>query len=318
MSKFWTILLKVIMVVSFIGILVFVGIAIFNNINISYEAYNYIYSLHNKTDFNKLQNNIYNNVKTQYNGTNDDYARFINSSITEINLSIDFYLDYLANEDSLSKGEQDKLCSLYDEYIKGFSQSQKDYDQYTIAYEEAKAKIENNHNDSNYAKAVLKAKSVELIKNYAKCYQNGSEFFKYLASIVQKHSFNGKAYHTYTGICYMIEVGLVDNSIGHVISDMNIKLKNAEFDKSIVDYDIVNNYYKFLSTKSSFSQKDTLKNNSLLAFVNNLNSLDVYEWAGNYEKYNLNLSDSLKSKSERAKSFYDINFRGIEEWENDF
>lgn len=318
MSKFWTVLLKIIMVMSFIGILVFVGIAIFNNINISYEAYNYIYTLHNKTDFNTLQNNIYNNVKTKYNGQYDDYARFINSSITQINMGIDFYLDYLANEDKLSKGEQDKLCSLYDSYIKSFSETQKDYNQYTFAYDEAKIKIETNHNDANYAIVNLRARGVELVKNYAKCYQNGSKFFKYLVSVVQNHCFDGKSYHVYTGLCYMIKVGLIDNSIVYVMSDMNIKLNDSGFNKSITSYDLVDSYYDFLQKESSFSQKVTITNNSLLAFINNLNSLDVYEWAGNFGKYTENLSDTLKQKSKSAKSFYDVNFRGIEEWENDF
>lgn len=300
------------MVVSFIGIFVFIGIAIFNNINISYEAYNYIYSTHNRTDFKSLQNNIYNNVKTTYNGSADDYAGFINGAITELNNGIDFYLDYLAKEDELSKGEQDKLCSLYDKYLNAFTATEKAYNQYKLIYEEIKIKIEEDHNNADYGEANLRARDVELVREYSNCYKNGSAFFKYLVEVVENHCFNGERYHTYNGLEYMIEVGLVDNAIPHVLSDMTIKLNNNTFDKKVRNYDCVDSFYDFLQTKSKYSQKDTLKNNVLLAFVNNLNSLNVYEWAGNYNEYSQNVPSSLKEKCESAKSFYDSNFRGIE------
>ena len=62
MSKFWSVILKIIIVISILGIIFFVGFAIFKNQNISFEAYNYITRCQDETDFQTLHDNIINNV----------------------------------------------------------------------------------------------------------------------------------------------------------------------------------------------------------------------------------------------------------------
>lgn len=310
MSKFATILLKILIVLSFIGIVIFVGIAIFNNQNIAFESYNYIIYTHNSKDFKTLQTNITNNVKTVYGGNSDVYANYINSAITELNEGIDYFLDYLVFEDDLTKGEQDKLTSLYDKYLTGFKTTETSYKTYMQAYENARKQIEENHEEADYAKANVKAKGVSLVRNYVYCYDYGSDFFKYLVSLVNRYNLNGSGLFSYKGQSYMIKVGIVENTLEFVFDNMNKKANDLSYVEVITTNELIDTYYDYLSNAEKYGDDDSVVNTGFRQFINNLNCLNIYDWAGNYQAYTNSLSDELKQKSDSAKTFFNNNFKG--------
>lgn len=286
------------------GILIFVGIAIFNNQNISFEAYNYIVATRSQTKFSVLQNNIENNVKWKHGGSQDTYAKYINDAIKELNLGIDYHLDYLALEEDLSKGEQDKLSGLYADYISKFNDCKTYYSEYILVYNEVPT-----IDDANFAENILRNKAVYLIKNYAKCYEAGAEFFKYLVDVCKVHSLNGKNFYTYTSVGYMIETELVLTSLPAVDSDMDIRNSSVEFVKDVRTYDKVDSFYDFVAHKSLYGDDDVLRHIPFKNFLNSIRLLDIYEWAGNYEEYYETLTDNQKYFATLALNFYNQNYR---------
>ena len=272
MSKFATILLKILITLSFIGIVVFVGIAIFNNQNIAYEAYNYIVSTQSSKDFKTLQNNVRNNVKTYYDGPKDVYADYINSAVIELNEGIEYFLDYLAFEDGLTKGEQDKLISLYDSYVKGFHNTEKIYKDYMDAYDLVRQKIETDYEGANYAKSHLNAQGVLLVKTYGSCFENGSRFFKYLVNLVNKYNLDNSGLFSYKGQNYMIKVGIVDNTLNFVYENMTKKVNDLSYAEDIKTNTLIKTYYDYLSTETKYGDDDSITNTAFRLFINNLNS----------------------------------------------
>ncbi|MBR1985020.1 MAG: hypothetical protein IKA31_04690 [Clostridia bacterium] len=310
MNKFWTILLKILIVVSFIGIIVFVGIAIFNNQNIAFEAYSYIAYTHKSTDFKTLQNNITNNVKADYYDSEmDSYAKYINTAITELNAGIDYYIDYLVFEDELTKGEQDKLINLYDSYLGMFSKVNEDYKSYKDAYEEARVQVENDYEGSDVALNKLKSWGFILVRDYTGCYEKGSEFFKFLVEMVDTYDQNSSGLYSYTGQGYMIKNGLVDYSLEFVLYNINERVNGRTHQANARSNALVENFYDFVSTSKKFTDKSTVTNTNLRVFINNLNQLNIYEWAGNNSNYLKTLSDDLKQVSNSALTFYNNNFK---------
>ena len=308
MSKFASVLLKIIIFVSLMGILIFVGIAIFNNQNISFEAYNYIVAKRNDAKFAGLQNEIEANVKWNYGGAQDTYAKYINDAIKELNLGIDYHLDYLALEEDLSKGEQDKLSSLYGDYTSKFNECKEYYTEYILVYKEM-ANIEDSEEETNFAENILRNKAVYLIKNYAECYKSGAEFFKYLVEICKNYSLNGKNFYTYTSVGYMIETALVLQTLPTIDYDMDIRNSSVAFVKDVKTYDKVDSFYDFVTHKSSFGDNSVLRNIPFKNFLNCIRLLDIYEWAGNYENYYEKLTDNQKYFASTALNFYNENYR---------
>jgi len=306
MSKVASVLLKIIIFVSLMGILIFIGIAIFNNINVEFQAYNYIVSTRNNTNFSKLQTEINNNVKWNYGGAQDMYAKYINDAVIELNRGIDYHLDYLALEESLSRGEQDKLSNLYSDYVSKFNSCKKDYQEYISVYHEVP-----NIEDKNFAENILRNKAVYLIKNYSKCYESGSEFFKYLVEVYRRHSLNDKNYQSFTGISYMIECELVLKSLPAIDADMDLRNASVSFTKNVRVHDKVDSFYDFVTNKTSVGDHSTLNNSPFRNFLNALRLLDVYEWTGNFDAYYETLSDDYKYFASYSLEFYNNNFRGI-------
>ena len=308
MSKFGNILLRIIIVLSFVGIVVFVGIAIFNNQNIAFEAYNYIVATQSSKDFNQLQTNIRNKFKATYDGLSDTYANFIDSAITELNEGIDYFIDYLVFEDKITKGEQDKLTSLYKNYVKSFEATEESYSLYTESYEDAKKKIEEDHEYANYAKELVNKRAVYVVRNYYSCFTNGSDFFKYLTKIVNKYNMDNSGYFSYKGQSYMIKVGLVDYANNFILDNMDKKERGQTYETSATANALVNTYYSYLANAEDYNDSQCLTNNDFREFKNNLNSLDIFEWAGNYENYTATLTEDLKTKSSNALSFFNNKF----------
>jgi len=304
MNKFWTVVLKFLIVISFLGIVAFVGIAIFNNQNISYEAYNYIESNMQETDFQQLQNDIRAKVKVSYGGASDSYANFINSAIIELNEGINYYNDYLAVENNILKGEQDKLIELFDDYVGAFNLTVEAYNVYTQAYEYARIQIEEAHEQSDYAQANLNAKGAYLVKTYVNCYVCGSKLFKNLAKIVDKYSLFNTHLFSYKLQSYMIKNGMVDYSLDFVVENMNKRINDNAYSASASSFKLIEKFYDYLNNETKYYDSEVLTNENFKTFKNDLNCLDIYEWAGNYSNYLIQLKEDLRAKASFAYTFF--------------
>ena len=318
MRKFFEILLKIIIVVSFVCIIVFVGVAIINNRSIAYEGYNYIVSTRNKTNFSVTQNGISENLRIRFNEMDKDpLGEFINKAGIELNKGIDFFVDYLSLEDNLTKGEQDILVRGYKNYTNSFLNVKEAYISYLEAYKEAEDKYNNDYQNSDYAVETANAKGLYIVTTYIEAYRKGSEFFKDLIKITNKYMLPNLSYQTYKAQSYMIKIGYVDYSLESRFNENGIRIDTGIIDilnerlriKDFKDYNLNNNssvraFNRYMITSNNFADKDYLTNNEFKEFSNNLNDLNIFEWAGNYEVYYKTLSDSLKTKASSSKVFY--------------
>lgn len=309
MSKFATLLLKIILVISFIGIIVFVAFAIINNQNISYEAYNYVSNAYLQTNFDSLKNNVNANMKSSYNGEVDEYAKYINSAINEVNKGSKYFLNYLSVEKDLTKGEQDKLRSLFDNYLSNFNKALNAYNDYITSYQDADYQYTNNFDNSSVALSIVISKCVYFVERYTDCYVSGSQFLKYLVDITNKYSFQNC--FSYKEQAYLIKVGIVDNTTNYVLENMKNKKENRAYNTNVRDNDLIDCFYDFLGKEQNFKEENLITNSNFQQFVLNLNSLNIYSWAGNYENYKSSLKDEVViAKCENAKNFFVLNFRG--------
>ena len=311
MSKFWSVILKIIIVISILGIIFFVGVAILRNQNISFEAYNYISSVNSRMDFEEMQANISSKVREEFDGDDDLYADFINSATTELNNGISYFLDYLAHEDGLTKGEQDKLINLYYNYVNNYHEFEVYYDKYIEAYDLAEQN-RNKYEESDYLRATVRAASVYLVESYVDSYRKGSEFFKYLVEIVNKYTLSNSGLFSFKGQGYMIKCGLVDYSLDFVSKNLKHRL-NVETDsykKNPRTNQLINNYYLFINKSATLTDANSVTNTEFRVFINNLNTLNIFEWAGNYANYFNTLDDVLATNAYSALTFYNNNFKG--------
>lgn len=311
MSKFWSVVLKIIIVISILGIIFFVGVAILRNQNISFEAYNYISSVNSRIDFEKMQANVSSKVREEFDGDNDLYAEFINSACTELNNGISYFLDYLSHEDGLTKGEQDKLINLYYNYVKNYYDFEWYYNEYIKNYEIAEQN-RNNYEQSDYLRATVRAAAVDLVESYVNSYRKGSEFFKYLVQIVNKYTLSNSGLFSFKGQGYMIKCGLVDYSLDFVTKNLQHRL-NVEYDsykKNPRTNQLINNYYSFLTKSQTLTDVNSVTNTEFRVFINNLNTLNIFEWAGNYANYFNTLNETLALNAYSALTFYNNNFKG--------
>ena len=314
MDKTKTILLKVFIILSIIGIIVFSIIAIILNLNVKYQAYNYIKNSSKNYDIIATQNTIRENIKNYYNGIeqDDDYAEYINSAISTGYEGSMLFINYLAVEDEISKGEQDKLCSLYDGFIESMNLCLDNYDDYKRAYDEAVYAYNHDYENSDYAMANLRTKNVYFIKKYIEVYKSFSVYFKYLVDLVKTYSFGNKNLFSYQEVYYLVQIGVVDNTLGDVLSDMTEKIYNINFDKEVRSYDLVDKYYDFLENRNRFDDTSLISNTNLRVFITCINEVNIYLWAGNYEEYILTLNENTRSKAKTANDFFSEHIREVE------
>lgn len=311
MSKFWSVILKIIIVISILGIIFFVGVAIFKNQNISFEAYNYISSVNSRIDFEEMQANVSSKVREEFDGDDDLYAEFINSASTELNNGISYFLDYLSHEDGLTKGEQDKLINLYNKYVDNYYRFEIYYDKYVEAYEIAEQK-KDDYEQSDYSRSTVRAAAVNLVEKYVDSYRIGSEFFKYLVQIVNKYTLTNSGLYSFKAQSYMIKCGLVDYSLDYVLQNLKYRLnqKLDVYNKDPKTNQLIRNYYYFITKSATYTDRISVTNTEFRVFLNKLNTLNIFEWAGNYDNYLKTLNEDLSVNASDALTFYNNNFKG--------
>ena len=317
MSKFATVLLKIIMVIAFIGIIVFVAFAIITNQNVSYEAYNYISSYYQNSDFSSFESKVNSNMRETYDdgqewhGNIDTYAIFLNTAIRELNNGSKHFLNYLSCEKDLTKGEQDNLKNLFNKYTSSYDNAKKAYDDYMVSYQDADNQFNHHHDESDVALSIVKSKCIYFVEIYADCYVQGSKFFKALVDLVDKYTFKNSKTFSFKDEVYLIKVGTVDGCIDFVYLNMRNKKDSKSYEINARNYDLVDCFYDVLNIENNFKDENSIINENFQNFILNLNKLNIYGWASNYESYKNSLvKQEMINACENAHSFFVSNFRG--------
>ncbi|NCB48129.1 MAG: hypothetical protein EOM55_00640 [Clostridia bacterium] len=288
MKKFWTVMLRIIMVMSFIGAFSFVGIAIVTNQGIEFESYKYIIKKFDETDFSAFESNVKANVKLTYGSSNDKYTDFLANACAELNEGINYFLDFLAIESGLQKGDHNILIDGFNDYLQNFDKANDAYDDYMSAYSKAE-----DTSGATYACNLVISSEKMFSDAYLKCYKSGSLFFKNLARIVREYSFDNMGL-SYSCQNYAIKVGLCDYVALEVFT---VTRGNIDINQLKIIFD------NFCLNGDSFGDEDVIINNNFKKFVDILNLLNIYEWAGNYNAYATSLSNA--SDALWAKDFFD-------------
>ncbi len=304
MKKFWTVLLRITMIVSLIGILVFAGVAIIKNRNIAYEAYNYISTGIEKENFDDMFDKFKKAsdsgdeanegcVVYRYGGTDDKYMSFVNSAVMKGLAGCKTYLDYMAVLPNVTKGEQDNAEKCFDQFISAYKKTLASYDIYVAAYKNAKvSKGERN------AVAIMESKEGNLVSTYIICYNELTSLLLSLHDIVSKYAFEGEM--TFEAQSPIITAGLAQKAISNIFLGTS---RNEWLDIYATTNQDIKNYEAYVENSQSSSSNLEITNTDFRNFVNNINSLDTYSWAKNYEDYNASLIGEKKSKSEKAYSY---------------
>lgn len=295
MKKFFSALLRIIMLLSFVGILVFVSIAFINSQNTSFEAYNYVYNNKQVLYLDETVENINNNVKIRYGAKDDVYASFISMAVSDISKGIDYFLNYLALQDNITRGEQDRIIRSFDNMSNELSIVNNAYNEYMEAY-----KIAQEQSGAEYAAQNVIAREIYLIDRYIVFYNAESLLLKNIVEIIQEYSMEQVSYE---GLTYLIKAGLSEGVIREVFVG-----ESQEDRGDIANNELANTFYEFDIRSTRFSNKDVVLNEILRTFVEDLNHLNIYSWAGNYEGYIANLTGTTRARAISAKSFFDDNF----------
>lgn len=294
MKKFWSSLLRVTMIVSLIGILAFAGVAILKNRNIAYEAYEYISIGIEQRDFEQSFENFRTKVFYRYSGTDDKYMSLVNKAVSSELDGCKYYLDYLSVLPDISKGEQDSLEKEFDDFINSFNQTITDYNIYAEALDNAKAE-----GGSQTAITIVESKEGNLVLSYINCYNNLTKLFNNLADVVSKYAFEGEL--PYEAQSHIISAGLSQKAITDVFRGTS---RSDWLDIYANTNQNITNFETFLQNTKEKSSSEEVLSIDFKNFVNNLNSIDIYAWAKDYEGYTESLIGDRKTKSQRAYSYF--------------
>ncbi len=302
MSKFLSALLKIIMVVSFVGIMVFVTIAIINSRNIAYEAYNYVYLNKEKLEIEELVNDIDDNVKLSVGVSSNEYTSFIGSTILEVSRGIDYFVDYLSTQGEISRGEQDKIINSFDSMSNETQNVRRMYESYLLEYEAAE-----EQGWGEFASQRVKGSEEELVRNYVFLFNTSYTLLQNIVEVLEER-FDFEL--SYSSQVYLLKAGLAEGAILQVFENgyKQYDPQDSESRKELASCEKVDVYYDYLRTSTSFSNKDTILNDELRQFVDDLNALNIYSFASNYDGYIQNLYGTLKLRAESAKTFFDSYF----------
>ena len=219
------VLLKIIIVIAFVGIFVVGGILIIKNRNVDLMAYNTIKIKSEEIKIDELSKNAL-KVKDSYDGALDIYANTVYAMIYNTNLGIDFYLDYLVNIRTISRGEQDMLIEKYLAYGDAVKKAEEAYILYDKTYKEADV-------GENIRKNIT-ANAGTFVTTYLDVYKANSEFYKSLVEIINKYSHNGHRDYNFIEFRLHMINALSDNCVSVIEENMQKRI-NTGSNTGLVD-----------------------------------------------------------------------------------
>lgn len=298
MRGFLSVVLRIIMLLAFVGIIVFVAVAIITNQSIAYSSYNYIYSEKQKANFSDFYDNL-GRVKETFGASKDEYTAFLSNAILDVNNGVDYYLSFLSKGKDLTKGDHDRLINDYKKYISSYETSRKLYNDYKTAYTIAEETNKSgNEQDFIFAKQNLEAKEKDLVLRLVEQENTGINFFRSLVNVVDKYVLKTHLNTSYKGEVYILNLGLANL----VVKDAFYEGNNfRETRKNILLSEDYATYKTFRASSVSISDKDLITNGILRQFVEDLSYLDGYLWASDYDNYVLKIDNTMKEKAIRAR-----------------
>ena len=302
MSKFLSALLKIIMVVSFVGIMVFVTVAIINSRDVAFEAYNYVSTNKENLEIEALVSDIDDNVKLGPGILNNEYTSFIGSAVLETSRGIDYFLDYLSSDGDITRGEQDKIIKSFDSVSVEVTNVRNLYNNYLLEYKAAE-----EQGWGEFATARVKGSEEELVEKYVLLFNTEYTLLKNIVEVLQENFDLVLSYNSQT---YLLKSGLASGGILEVFQNgyKQYSPDDSESRLEISSCQKVDDYYDYLRTCTQFSNKDVMLNDTLRQFVDDLNQLNIYSFVSNFEGYVENLYGTLRVRAENAKAFFDSYF----------
>lgn len=295
------VLLKIIIVIAFVGIFVVGGILIIKNRNIDSMAYNTIKIKIKETDFSGLSKDAV-NVKDSYDGDDDPYVITVSAMILNTNNAIDFYLDYLAGIKTISRGEQDLLIEKYLAYSAEIANSEKVLEMYETTYETA------NVEESARGQVVSIAGS--FVQAYLKAYEAGSDFYKSLVEIVDKHAHSGKREYNFKEFGLNMCNALADNCVDIIKENMAKRISeqsNANLD-DILNSSCYSDYLNFIVKSNDYTRNKTYMNIEFDAFLVKCKDVDFVKVVTQKSEYTDTLTDEKQTMAEEIIDFIEAKF----------
>jgi len=290
--------LKVVMFMSFVGIIVFSCIAIISSNNIAYEAYNYVTTHKSTLGLEELSDRVSANIKSSHGAPNDPYASFLSDIILTTKDSLDYYLDFLAVDDTISKGEQNVIIDDFKKCVKAKENCEKSYADYMTAYSNASEGIE-------YASKLVITCERDFLYKYKNLYDCIATL---QLDLYKATKINVVKVESYDFQKMIVRTGLSSGVVEKIFTEENVE-KMPE--KRIVlgtdsSYTV---YRSYCSKMNVFSNQNMANDTNLQKYVDNLNSLDIFMWAKSYDAYSASINNALREKASQAKSFFDANLR---------
>ena len=298
------VLLKIIIVIAFVGIFVVSGILIIKNRNVDLMAYNTINTKKQEINFTKLSDGA-TKVKDAFEGNTDVYADFVNAAILNTNMSIDFYLDYLVNIRTISRGEQDMLIEKYLEYGKAVEKAQTALDLYNTTYKQAEIAVD-------IQKSIV-ASSGTFVATFIEVYEASSDFYKNLVDIVDKYSHNGNTEYNYVEIRLHMANALADLCVPVVKENMQKRI-NVNSNNDVADLMTTKStldYYNFTVKANEIHSTGQYESVEFEEFFILCRDVDVVDLITQKSEYVKTLSEEQNVKAAQIVTFIKLKF-GIE------
>ncbi len=302
MKNFFTVFLRIILVLSFVSVIAFVAVVLTSNVNVAYNSYAYISASQDSAPYEHFAINIDRFVRrfTSNSGSatfeRDDRAIFLTNTVDTVNVGINYYVDYLSIEGGLTKAEQSSLNKSYKAYQDEFSNAREKYNVYIALLKEI---YEDEGDPASHVWGDVEmfnvnAKENDLVQSYYATYLKGSEFFRTLSSFVRTHSMTYE--RTFSEILLELRVYFADRAL------YDIFVGGGEVDTSVA----VREYGKVLRF-DAYKDADLLVNPSLVGFVSDASNVDLYRLVNDYTAYLDTLSVEDRVRAIRVKSFIDNN-----------
>lgn len=290
-------LLKIIIVIAFVGIFVVAGILFIKNRNIDCMAYNSITMEMKETDFEGLSEDAQ-VVRESYDGALDDYSQAIDAMVQNLNMAISFYMDYLVNIKTVSRGEQDMLIEKYFAYTDKIDETRTALDLYLENYE--KANIEESIRKN------ITANNGNYVKTYTTAFGKGSEFFRSLVNIVNKYSYNGKPVYNYHELCLNIADVLGTNCIETINVNMDRRINTGVGIEDFKQTNACKNYITFIRKvgyDDVYGLNDGDSNIEFQKWMLYSGELDLVKLLSQKSEYVDSLDEATKVKAEFVLNF---------------
>lgn len=299
MKKFLTFILKIVVLLAFVGIIAFGTVAIINTSAKIDSAYNTISSAQEETPYYELGVLMQANVKTSVSGGDDEYITFLNGAMVDLNSAINYYVDYLVMHRDMDKNKQIELKDYYGKYKSLFEQTKRTYNEHVEWYVD---RVNDHDPDSvHHWTDVEKLKYItnnqSIVSSYADCYKAGSDFFWLLCDTTRTITY-GSALN-YKAISDALVVSYADRAVSSVFG---VTKKTPSTCAAVTDYQDIRESFDV------FDESDVLTNSSVNTFVSDMNKIDMHRFVNDYDEYLSHSADSLKTHISRAKTFVDNNF----------